>query len=201
MEDTCRTCGASYDTGGDGFDGECPSCADKTAERESKGNDDLSDDAQEILDWFETEDGQETLRLTGGFVTFLGPRSGKTCYAAAGSFYFGSDDEGIAEWHSSIGELVDNATEVIHDAERIASLALPSERWRALPPTEAQLRVLDRWARIRGERHPQYPATRGECSDHISAVVKHAKERAAADEFDPPNEDANDFPARDWGDL
>lgn len=29
-KEVCRTCGARYDDGGDGFDGECPTCADKT---------------------------------------------------------------------------------------------------------------------------------------------------------------------------
>ena len=29
-EETCRTCGEKYDPYGDGYDGECPSCADKT---------------------------------------------------------------------------------------------------------------------------------------------------------------------------
>lgn len=29
-EGKCRTCGEPYDGCGDGFDGECPSCADKT---------------------------------------------------------------------------------------------------------------------------------------------------------------------------
>jgi hypothetical protein len=29
-DDNCRTCGEHYCPGGDGFDGECPSCADKT---------------------------------------------------------------------------------------------------------------------------------------------------------------------------
>ncbi len=28
--DKCRTCGESYEDGGDGYDGECPTCADKT---------------------------------------------------------------------------------------------------------------------------------------------------------------------------
>jgi hypothetical protein len=32
-EDTCRTCGAEYEAGGDGFDGECPDCADKTDQK------------------------------------------------------------------------------------------------------------------------------------------------------------------------
>ncbi|WP_143062010.1 hypothetical protein [Faunimonas pinastri] len=32
-EDLCRTCGAQYEDGGDGFDGECPSCADKTDQK------------------------------------------------------------------------------------------------------------------------------------------------------------------------
>lgn len=31
----CRTCGKSYSEAGDGWDGECPSCADKTAALES----------------------------------------------------------------------------------------------------------------------------------------------------------------------
>jgi hypothetical protein len=31
---TCRTCEDRYDDGGDGYDGECPSCADKTYEAE-----------------------------------------------------------------------------------------------------------------------------------------------------------------------
>ena len=29
-ENTCRTCGEVYEPNGDGYDGECPSCADKT---------------------------------------------------------------------------------------------------------------------------------------------------------------------------
>lgn len=29
-DDVCRTCGASYVDGGDGYDGECPSCADRS---------------------------------------------------------------------------------------------------------------------------------------------------------------------------
>lgn len=32
-ENTCRTCGEPYEEGGDGFDGECPSCADKTDQK------------------------------------------------------------------------------------------------------------------------------------------------------------------------
>ncbi|MBX4911454.1 hypothetical protein HJA82_29510 [Rhizobium bangladeshense] len=32
-EDVCRTCGAEYEDGGDGFDGECPDCADKTDQK------------------------------------------------------------------------------------------------------------------------------------------------------------------------
>jgi hypothetical protein len=32
-EDTCRTCGEEYPEGGDGFDGECPNCADKTDQK------------------------------------------------------------------------------------------------------------------------------------------------------------------------
>lgn len=43
------------------------------------------------------------------------------------------------------------------------------------------------------------PKTRGEASDHISAVVADAKRRDEADAFDPPN-DWDDQP-RDWGDL
>lgn len=30
----CRTCRKPFDEGGDGYDGECPSCADKTANKE-----------------------------------------------------------------------------------------------------------------------------------------------------------------------
>jgi hypothetical protein len=30
-EEPCRTCGKAYDHYGDGYDGECPDCADKTA--------------------------------------------------------------------------------------------------------------------------------------------------------------------------
>lgn len=29
-DETCRTCGESYPYAGDGYDGECPSCADRT---------------------------------------------------------------------------------------------------------------------------------------------------------------------------
>lgn len=29
-DDECRTCGERYDDCGDGYDGECPSCADKS---------------------------------------------------------------------------------------------------------------------------------------------------------------------------
>ena len=29
-EDDCRTCGQHYCPGGDGYDGECPDCADRT---------------------------------------------------------------------------------------------------------------------------------------------------------------------------
>lgn len=29
-DEVCRTCGVSYDGCGDGYDGECPGCADKT---------------------------------------------------------------------------------------------------------------------------------------------------------------------------
>ena len=32
-ENTCRTCGEEYDLYGDGYDGECPSCADKTDQK------------------------------------------------------------------------------------------------------------------------------------------------------------------------
>lgn len=32
--DICRTCGDTYDPYGDGYDGECPSCADKSFEKE-----------------------------------------------------------------------------------------------------------------------------------------------------------------------
>lgn len=32
--DQCRTCGVDYDGYGDGWDGECPDCADRTFERE-----------------------------------------------------------------------------------------------------------------------------------------------------------------------
>lgn len=32
-EDVCRTCGEPYEDGGDGFDGECPDCADKTDQK------------------------------------------------------------------------------------------------------------------------------------------------------------------------
>ena len=35
-DDICRTCGEEYADGGDGFDGECPSCADKTAIEEGE---------------------------------------------------------------------------------------------------------------------------------------------------------------------
>ena len=73
--------------------------------------------------------------------------------------------------------------------------------WRDLPPTEAQERVLRRWARVRGERYPVMPKTRGEASDHISAVVEQAKRRAKVDEFNPPNDDDYDDQPRDWGDL
>ena len=73
------------------------------------------------------------------------------------------------------------------------------EAWRDLPPTYEQEKVLRRWARIRGERYPVMPKTRGEASDHISAVVADAKRRDEADAFDPPN-DWDDQP-RDWGDL
>lgn len=31
-DDSCRSCGAEYDDGGDGFDGLCPSCADQAEE-------------------------------------------------------------------------------------------------------------------------------------------------------------------------
>lgn len=30
----CRTCGQPYEDGGDGYDGECPDCADKTYQAE-----------------------------------------------------------------------------------------------------------------------------------------------------------------------
>jgi DNA-directed RNA polymerase subunit RPC12/RpoP len=30
----CRSCGARYSEYGDGWDGECPTCADKTYEKE-----------------------------------------------------------------------------------------------------------------------------------------------------------------------
>lgn len=33
-EDHCRTCGEQYGDGGDGYDGECPICADLTYENE-----------------------------------------------------------------------------------------------------------------------------------------------------------------------
>jgi hypothetical protein len=32
-ENVCRTCGEEYPEGGDGFDGECPDCADKTDQK------------------------------------------------------------------------------------------------------------------------------------------------------------------------
>jgi hypothetical protein len=32
-DNTCRTCGEPYEEGGDGYDGECPSCADKTDQK------------------------------------------------------------------------------------------------------------------------------------------------------------------------
>lgn len=35
-EPTCRTCGDRYEDGGDGWDGECPSCADRTAALEGE---------------------------------------------------------------------------------------------------------------------------------------------------------------------
>lgn len=34
VEQTCRSCGAKYPLAGDGWDGECPECADKTYARE-----------------------------------------------------------------------------------------------------------------------------------------------------------------------
>ncbi|QIG69336.1 hypothetical protein EVB78_134 [Rhizobium phage RHph_N1_15] len=36
-EEPCRTCGEAYDHYGDGYDGECPSCADRSAQREEDG--------------------------------------------------------------------------------------------------------------------------------------------------------------------
>lgn len=36
-EQTCRSCGDKYPLAGDGWDGECPTCADKTARREEEG--------------------------------------------------------------------------------------------------------------------------------------------------------------------
>ena len=35
-DDLCRVCGDQYDDGGDGYDGMCPSCADKV---ENEGDD------------------------------------------------------------------------------------------------------------------------------------------------------------------
>ena len=32
-EQVCRTCGARYPDAGDGYDGQCPTCADRTAAR------------------------------------------------------------------------------------------------------------------------------------------------------------------------
>lgn len=37
-ENLCRTCGEEYDEGGDGYDGECPDCADKTDQKLHPGN-------------------------------------------------------------------------------------------------------------------------------------------------------------------
>jgi hypothetical protein len=73
------------------------------------------------------------------------------------------------------------------------------DSWRDRPITPAQERVLQRWARISGDKYRAMPATRGEASDIISSVVEAAKKRDEADEFDPPND--IDPPWRDWGDL
>jgi len=46
--EVCRTCGDLYHAGGDGFDDECPSCADKSAEAEE--GEDEGDDEPEIAE-------------------------------------------------------------------------------------------------------------------------------------------------------
>lgn len=43
----CRTCGEIYQDGGDGYDGECPGCADKSAEIEDGGVTDMEKENEE----------------------------------------------------------------------------------------------------------------------------------------------------------
>lgn len=40
----CRTCGQPYEEGGDGYDGECPDCADQSAAEEEEEDEDWSCD-------------------------------------------------------------------------------------------------------------------------------------------------------------
>lgn len=66
MSQICRTCGDTYPDAGDGWDGECPSCADRTFAAENPEDDtDVISDEQERADlyeraWRQVEDADTT---------------------------------------------------------------------------------------------------------------------------------------------
>jgi hypothetical protein len=70
--------------------------------------------ADEVLDYLETEEGQELLRLAGGFVSFIEPKTETVMWAAACASYWSPRDEDVAVFHSHVAGVVEDEIEALN---------------------------------------------------------------------------------------
>ena len=67
-----------------------------------------------MLDYLETEEGQELLRLAGGFVSFIEPKTETVIWAAACASYWSPRDEDVAVFHSHVAGVVARAAAALN---------------------------------------------------------------------------------------